>query len=68
MNRERIWSRWQSDKPAGAVVEAHLRELPDVALWAALDVAKTGGPWALIELITDEWSNRNRSANRLKQP
>ena len=53
---------------AGGVVLNHLRELPDVALWAALDVVKTQGPWALIELITHEFSSRNRPANRLKQP
>lgn len=37
----------------------HLRELPNVALEAALDVTTRGGPVALARLIGDEFCRRH---------
>lgn len=41
------------------LVAQHLRELPNTALDAALDLAAEHGPCALVRVITDEFARRH---------
>ncbi|APD47062.1 MULTISPECIES: hypothetical protein [unclassified Synechococcus] len=43
---------------ASSVITTHLRELPNTALEAAIDLVSQSGPAALIELISDEFCRR----------
>jgi hypothetical protein len=45
--------------PAEQVVVLHLREWPNVALDAALDLANEHGPTALLLAITEEFCRRH---------
>lgn len=54
---------------AWQVVALHLRELPNVALDAALDLASQHGAKALVLAITDEFARRHaRLSIRPDQP
>ena len=47
-----------NNDPAGGVLATHLRELPNVALAAALDLIEGQGPEALALVMRDEYSRR----------
>jgi hypothetical protein len=52
-------SRTQTtDAATAAVVALHLRELPNVALEALMDLITIGGPHALVFAITEELASR----------
>jgi hypothetical protein len=57
-----------SEPPASVVVASHLRELPNVALEAALDLITQGGAAAIASLIADEFCRRHPTQLRTDIP